>query len=113
VGGRMKVTLESTSRLVEVKQAIPEELTRSLNAASLVMNSQSFERLRRAVGSLHVPARVWEGQTESGIHVITLITRIAHHKRDEAFAEQFAKELQEQRDPSAESMQCFPARLII
>jgi hypothetical protein len=109
----MKVTLESTTRLVDVRRNLTEEVSRALNAASLVMESDSFRRLREAVNGISVPARVWEGKTESGIYVVGLITRIAHHKRDDAHAQQFAEELQACADPSADAMQAFPARLIL
>jgi hypothetical protein len=80
----MKVTLESTTRVVEV--VTPSGI---------------------------VPARVWEGETESGIKVVALITRIAHHKRDDAFAHEFEAELKAQRTPSEDALKAFPARLIL
>ena len=58
-----------------------------------------------------VPARVWEGQTESGIRVHCYITRVAIDK-DEPRAEEFQKELQEQKVPSAE-IEAIPLRMII
>lgn len=73
----MKVTLESTTKIVE------------LNG---------------------VPARVWEGETESGVKVHAFITRIAVHKNDDA--SQFEKELKEQRAPSAD-VAAIPLRMII
>jgi len=51
----MKVTLESTDQIVELKTA-----------------------------SGIVPARLWEGQTEGGIRCHAFITRIAVHKDDDA-----------------------------
>jgi hypothetical protein len=48
-----------------------------------------------------VPARVWEGTTESGVACFLFVTRIAVHKDEDA--SQFEAELQEQRPPSAES----------
>ncbi len=45
-----------------------------------------------------VPARVWEGTTESGIPVYAFITRIAVH--NDADHTQFEAELQECRAPS-------------
>lgn len=73
----MKVTLENTSKIVE------------LNG---------------------VPARVWEGETESGIKVHAFITRIAAEKSQDL--SQFEKELLEQKAPSAE-LQGIPLRMII
>ncbi len=57
-----------------------------------------------------VPARIWEGETESGIRVYAFITRIAVDK--ESDQEAFLKELEECRPPSAD-MQGFPLRLIL
>lgn len=57
------------------------------------------------------PARIWEGATESGIKVHAYITRIAIDK-DEPRADEFQRELQEQRVPSAEVL-AIPLRLII
>jgi hypothetical protein len=58
-----------------------------------------------------VPARVWEGKTESGVKIHCFITRVAIDK-DEQRAEEFEKELQEQRVPSPE-IEAFPMRMII
>lgn len=57
-----------------------------------------------------VPARIWEGETESGIKVHALITRVAIDKDENA--DQFEKELQECEAPSAE-VQAIPNRLIL
>lgn len=74
----MKITIESTSKIVE------------LNG---------------------IPARVWEGQTESGVKIHCFINRVAIDK-DEPRVEEFEKELQEQKVPSVE-VQAIPSRLII
>lgn len=58
-----------------------------------------------------VPARIWEGRTDSGIKVHCFITRIAIDK-DETNQEQFQKELQEHRPPSVE-VEDFPLRMIL
>lgn len=58
-----------------------------------------------------VPARVWEGQSESGIKVQCLVTRIAVSK-DEPRADEFEKELQEVKAPSPE-VAAYPLRLIL
>ena len=58
-----------------------------------------------------VPARVWEGQTESGIKVHCYITRIAINE-DEPRADEFRNELQEQKVPSVE-VEAIPLRMII
>jgi len=57
-----------------------------------------------------VPARVWEGQTESGVKVIVFVTRILV-KADEN-QEQFQKELHECARPSAE-VEAIPLRMIL
>lgn len=73
----MKITIESTSKIVE------------LNG---------------------LPARIWEGHTESGIPVHCFITRVAVHKDENH--EQFERELQEQRVPSPD-VESIPLRLIL
>lgn len=72
----MKITLESTTRIVEING---------------------------------VPARLWEGETASGIKVQALITRIAAPA--DADQAQFKAELAEQRAP--EQPQAFPLRMVI
>ena len=60
-----------------------------------------------------VPARIWEGTTESGIKVICLVTRIAISKDESAEdQEQFKKELQECKPPSTE-VAVYPLRMIL
>lgn len=58
-----------------------------------------------------LPARIWEGITESGIKCHAYITRIAIDK-DEPRADEFSKELQEHEPPSTE-IQAIPLRMII
>lgn len=78
----MKITLESTTKIVE---------------------------LQTSTGS--VPARIWEGTTESGIAVHAFVTRIAVHKDlDQA---QFERELQEQRAPCRLIDGTYPARIVL
>jgi hypothetical protein len=74
----MKVTLESTSKIVEING---------------------------------VPARVWEGKTESGIDVHCFITRVAVHKDDDT--SQFERELKENTPPRNADVQAYPLRMII
>lgn len=57
-----------------------------------------------------VPARVWEGQTESGIRVHAYMTRIAVNKDEDT--SEFEKELQEHKPPTPE-IQAIPIRMII
>ena len=77
----MKITIENTTKMVELQ----------LNGVS-------------------VPARIWEGRTESGIPVHCYITRIA--VRDDQDCTQFERELVEQRTPSAE-VAAIQLRLIL
>ena len=57
-----------------------------------------------------VPCRLWEGQTESGILVQCLITRVAVHKSQDQT--QFERELAECRAPSL-GPNAFPLRMIL
>jgi len=84
----MKVTLESTTKIVTL---LPD----GIGAAP------------------GVPARLWEGTTESGIKVHAFITRIAIDKTDAAAAAQFERELVEQRPPSPVIDMTYPARMIL
>jgi hypothetical protein len=74
----MKITLESTSKIVE------------LNG---------------------VPARIWEGKTDTGIEVHAFITRLAVHKDDDAT--QFEVELQEHAAPKNPDINTYPLRMIL
>ena len=57
-----------------------------------------------------IPARIWEGETETIIKVHAYITRVAVGKDENV--EQFQKELRECEVPSAE-IQSIPSRLIL
>ena len=74
----MKITIESTEKIVE------------LNG---------------------VPARIWEGTSESGVKVHCYITRVAIDK-NELRVNEFTAELQEHRVPSAE-IQAIPLQMIL
>ncbi len=58
-----------------------------------------------------IPARIWEGETASGIRVHCFITRIAVGK-DEPRIEEFEAELKETVSPSPE-IAVYPSRLIL
>lgn len=58
-----------------------------------------------------LPARIWEGETESGIKVHAYITRVEIDK-DETRSDEFQKELMETKAPSPE-IQAIPLRLIL
>jgi hypothetical protein len=79
----VKITIESTTKIVEVKSV---------------------------AGGTPVPARIWEGTTDSGIAVVCYVTRI-QVAADERLAE-FERELQEQRAPSPVA-HAIPLRLIL
>jgi hypothetical protein len=57
-----------------------------------------------------VPARIWEGTTESGIPVIAFITRVG--VANDADCTEFERELQEQSAPSP-AAQAIDARLVL
>jgi hypothetical protein len=80
-GDAVKITLEPTTKLVELKTS---------------------------TGT--VPARIWEGKTDSGIPVHAYLTRIAAPLT--ADLEQFERELKETRAPSPE-VEAIPLRLIL
>lgn len=79
----MKITISSTTKLVQVKTSD---------------------------GS--VPARVWEGETDSGIPVHCFVTRIAAPKEGADLA-QFERELQEHQAPRNADIQAYPLRMIL
>jgi hypothetical protein len=68
-----------------------------------------IESTDRIVSLNGVPARVWEGATDSGIDVICFVIRIAV-KADEDCS-QFEKELMECRVPSVAASR-LPSRMI-
>lgn len=57
-----------------------------------------------------VPARVWEGHTESGIPVHAFVTRIAAPA--DADCSQFERELQE-HGPMSTDVEAYPPRLVL
>ena len=77
----MKITIENTSKIVELE-----------------------------TGAGVVPARVWEGATETGIPVHCYVTRIAVAR--DLDASRFERELVETRTPTA-PIAALPARLIL
>lgn len=77
----MKVTLESTTKIVE-----------------LVVDGKA------------VPARIWEGQTDSGIPCHAYVTRIA--VAPDLDASQFERELRECRRATP-AIEAIPLRLIL
>ena len=60
-----------------------------------------------------IPARVWEGKTNTGIKVVCFIPRIGHNEdAPSSVVAEFTKELQECKKPSPE-VAAIPMRLII
>jgi hypothetical protein len=57
-----------------------------------------------------IPARVWQGKTDSGIEVAVLVTRVATH-RDNDMTE-FDRTLLPQ-PPGAVAVEAFPNRMIL
>jgi len=70
----------------------------------------SLQNTSKIVHINDVPARVWEGETESGIKVHAFITRIMVNKDDDAA--EFEKELEETKAPTPETM-AIPLRMIL
>lgn len=60
-----------------------------------------------------VPARIWEGTTESGHRVHCFVTRIACDVDNAAARAEFDAELQECRVPSADVERAYPLRMIL
>jgi hypothetical protein len=60
-----------------------------------------------------VPARIWEGETETGVPVHCYVTRIAVPEgRAPADYEQFERELRVQRKPSPQ-IDTLPLRMVL
>lgn len=76
----------------------------------MILRIESTEKIVYLDG---LPARVWEGETDSGIPVHCYITRVAVKEGMEADSySQFERELQEHRKPSAD-VQAIPLRMIL
>ena len=58
-----------------------------------------------------IPARIWQGTTESGVPVKAWIAVIQPQTDDEALLEQFGKELKEV--PASRELTSFDIRLVI
>jgi len=65
------------------------------------------------VNGIDVPARIWQGETDSGVPVHVFITRIAPEiPKDDPRQEQFIKELKEQAAPRP-TVVTIPLRMIL
>jgi hypothetical protein len=58
-----------------------------------------------------IPARIWEGATETGIACHAYVTRIAVNEQDNAA--EFERELQEQRVPENPDVRAIPLHLVL
>ena len=122
----MKIALESTTKIVTLStedrgQKAYEAYRnhtggRSLATGQMIPEWRELpETIREAwdaavAAIADVPARVWEGHTESGIPVHCYVTRIAvENGLDHT---EFERELQEHRVPSAD-VAAIPLRLIL
>jgi hypothetical protein len=70
----------------------------------------TIENTTKLVELNGVPARIWEGHTDTGIPVHCFITRIA--VKEGLDCTQFERELAEQRKPSFE-IDAIPLRMIL
>lgn len=57
-----------------------------------------------------IPARVWEGKTESGVPIHAFVTRIGVDKSENL--EQFEKELQSCK-PLSKELESYPTKLLL
>lgn len=65
------------------------------------------------VEGVSIPARIWQGETDSGIPVQVYVTRLAPEiPPDDPRQEQFQRELQEQAAPR-DTVRAIPLRLIL
>jgi hypothetical protein len=72
-------------------------------------STSKFVEIQGALGG-RIPARVWEGTTESGKRIVAFITRVS--PMTEVADPEFERELEETRTPSAD-VAAFPVRLIL
>lgn len=73
----------------------------------------SIESTSKVVEVNGVPARIWEGKTESGIPVMCCIALISPLiDRDSPSQAEFQRKLKETRAPSAE-VEAIPLRMIL
>ena len=70
----------------------------------------TIENTEKIVKLNGVPARVWDGKTDSGIRVHCFVTRISPQTHNNI--EQFERELQETKAPSA-AITAYPMNLIL
>ena len=71
----------------------------------------TLESTTRLVEINGMPARVWEGQTDTGIPITALLTRIAVQESEDQ--QQFERELVSCRPPSNVAIEAFPLRMLL
>jgi hypothetical protein len=80
----MKITIENTSKIVTLQ-----------------------------ISGTDVPARIWQGETDTGIPVQVFVTRIGPEiPKDDPRCEQFARELREVGAPRP-TIEAIPLRMIL
>lgn len=82
----MEIMLKSTNRIVEIEP-------------------------QSAANARPIKARIWEGETDSGIPVICVITRIAVPEGHDQT--QFRADLEENEPPTAAAVKAFPLRMLV
>lgn len=70
----------------------------------------TIESTTKTVTLNGVPARIWEGKTDSGIPCHVYVTRISVDR--DADSSEFERELQEHRSPSVD-IGAIPLRLVL
>jgi hypothetical protein len=76
-----------------------------------IENTSKITKL--VIGGVDVPARIWQGETDTGIPVQVYITRIAPEiPQDDSRNEQFSRELQETAAPRP-TVVAIPLRMIL
>lgn len=70
----------------------------------------TLENTSKIVELNGIPARIWEGRTESGIQIHAFITRVA--VRNDADCSEFERDLQETRAPSP-AVAALPTKLVL
>ena len=70
----------------------------------------TIENTTKVVELNGIPARVWEGATESGVKVVVFVSRISVPEGEDTA--EFEKELKETKAPSVEAVG-LPLRMIL
>jgi hypothetical protein len=76
----------------------------------LIHSTDRIVTVKNKAGA-EIPGRIWEGETDSGIPVVCVVTRIAIPKDQDQT--QFKAELQEHAAPTDLAVKAFPIRMLI